>query len=103
LGERIQLNFTDFRVQASADCEQDYVEIRDGYWHKSPLISTTFSPSNSTFKLTKLASFQVKYCGNQSKPLVVVSTTDRMLITYKVSGKLLQRGFHASYEGKLPI
>lgn len=41
LGERIQLNFTDFLVQASNDCEQDYVEVRDGYWHKSPLISTT--------------------------------------------------------------
>jgi tolkin protein len=37
-GERIVLNVTDLDLPASENCETDFVEIRDGYWPKSPLL-----------------------------------------------------------------
>lgn len=37
-GERIVLNLTDIDLPDSPGCEKDYLEIRDGYWHKSPLL-----------------------------------------------------------------
>lgn len=37
-GERIVLNLTDIDLPESPSCEMDYIEIRDGYWHKSPLL-----------------------------------------------------------------
>jgi len=37
-GERIVLNITDLDIFHSDDCRQEYIEIRDGYWIKSPLI-----------------------------------------------------------------
>jgi tolkin len=37
-GERIVLNVTDLDMHQSDDCRLDYLEVRDGYWVKSPLI-----------------------------------------------------------------
>jgi tolkin protein len=37
-GETIILNVTDFDLPYSDGCKYDYLEIRDGYWHKSPLL-----------------------------------------------------------------
>ena len=37
-GERIVLNITELDVFKGDNCKYDYVEIRDGYWHKSPLL-----------------------------------------------------------------
>lgn len=37
-GERIVLNISDLDIAESEACEQDYLEIRDGYWPKSPLL-----------------------------------------------------------------
>lgn len=37
-GERIMLNITDLDIYKSEQCSTDYLEIRDGYWHKSKLI-----------------------------------------------------------------
>ena len=37
-GETIILNITDFDLPYSDGCKYDYLEIRDGYWHKSPLL-----------------------------------------------------------------
>jgi tolkin protein len=39
-GEIIALNITDVDIGHSKDCQEDYLEIRDGYWHKSPLLGT---------------------------------------------------------------
>lgn len=39
-GEVILLNITDMAIGHSKDCFGDYLEIRDGYWHKSPLLGT---------------------------------------------------------------
>ncbi|KAL3223061.1 hypothetical protein MRX96_027827 [Rhipicephalus microplus] len=37
-GERILLNVTLLDIYESDNCETDFVEVRDGYWHKSPLL-----------------------------------------------------------------
>lgn len=37
-GERIVLNITELDILKSDQCGSDYLEIRDGYWHKSPLL-----------------------------------------------------------------
>jgi tolkin protein len=37
-GERIVLNITDLDIYESDSCETDFLEIRDGYWPKSPLL-----------------------------------------------------------------
>lgn len=37
-GERIVLNITELDLLKSDHCNTDYLEIRDGYWHKSPLL-----------------------------------------------------------------
>lgn len=37
-GERIVLNITELDIPKSDHCNTDYLEIRDGYWHKSPLL-----------------------------------------------------------------
>lgn len=37
-GETIVLNITDLDIRKSENCRTDYIEIRDGYWHKSSLL-----------------------------------------------------------------
>ena len=37
-GERIVLNIKKMNIYESEDCQSDYIEIRDGYWHKSDLL-----------------------------------------------------------------
>lgn len=64
----------------SENCQTDYLEIRDGYWHKSPLIA--------------------RFCGKvQTEILTTVSS--RMLLTYvnmhRAEGF---RGFKAEFDGK---
>ncbi|CAG0913992.1 unnamed protein product, partial [Notodromas monacha] len=38
-GERISLNITSMNLFKSDRCDVDYIEVRDGYWHKSPLLA----------------------------------------------------------------
>ena len=84
-GERIILNLTEIDLPESPSCKMDYIEIRDGYWHKSPLLA--------------------KLCGSKQVPEAIVSTGYRILVTYKSTGTLLPkrsyRGFKATYEGML--
>ena len=58
------------------------MEIRDGYWHKSPVIQ--------------------RLCGNHSA-VTVRSDSSRMLISY-VNRRSVKgfRGFIADFEGKFP-
>lgn len=79
-GERIVLNITDLDVYESNDCENSYLEVRDGYWIKSTLLG--------------------KFCGYSQLPRLLVSTGYRMLVIYKTSpNQHNHRGFNASYEG----
>nr|CAI5851425.1 unnamed protein product [Callosobruchus analis] len=76
-GEKIVLNITNLDIEKSPDCKTDYIEIRDGYWHKSALLGL--------------------FCGTgQFHP--IISTGSRMLITYLSKNPKGHRGFTANYE-----
>ncbi|XP_058060742.1 tolloid-like protein 1 [Anopheles bellator] len=78
-GERILLNITDLDIYKSNSCRSDYLEIRDGYWHKSPILG--------------------KFCGSGKVNELIRSTGSRMLLTYTTTYRQASmRGFAASYE-----
>jgi len=77
-GEKIILNITSLNIPASANCQLDYLEVRDGYWYKSPLLA--------------------KLCGD-SIPAPVISTGSRMMLTYRTHDQSPDHmGFTAQYE-----
>ena len=77
-GEKIILNITRLDIPASQDCLQDYLEVRDGYWAKSPLLG--------------------RLCGSASPP-PLISTGSRMMVTYRTQvDSPDHRGFTAQYE-----
>ncbi|KMQ95009.1 tolloid-like protein 2-like protein [Lasius niger] len=78
-GERIVLNITSLDIFKSDYCRSDYLEIRDGYWHKSRVLG--------------------RYCGSGKMHEPIVSSGSRMLVTYVTSSRQSgHRGFTASYE-----
>lgn len=78
-GERIVLNVTSMDIYKSDGCKTDYLEIRDGYWHKSPTLD--------------------RFCGSMRFPKTIVSTGSRMLVTYITSvNQNGHKGFTANYE-----
>lgn len=79
-GERIVLNLTKLDIEKSPECLTGYVEVRDGYWHKSPLLGI--------------------FCGT-GQQLNIVSTESRMLVVYIARNPKGFRGFQASYEGNV--
>ncbi len=80
-GERIILNITDLDIFKSNNCRSDYLEIRDGYWHKSPILG--------------------RFCGSGKVNELITTTGSRMLLTFITSQHLNNmRGFAASYEGE---
>lgn len=78
-GEKIVLNISDLDIEKSKDCSTSYIEIRDGYWHKSPKLG--------------------KFCGI-GRLDSIVSTGSRMLITYVAKNPANHRGFTANFEGE---
>lgn len=79
-GERIVLNITDIDIHKSNNCRTDYLEIRDGYWHKSPILG--------------------RFCGSGRLNEIIQSAGSRMLITFVTSLRpTAHRGFTAHYEG----
>lgn len=66
-------------TEKSPDCITANIEIRDGYWHKSPLLG--------------------RFCGS-GQYLNIVSTGSRMLITYTAKNPVDHTGFVAGYEGR---
>lgn len=60
-GERIIFRIHQLSLLESTNCEKDYLEIRDGYWHKSPIIK--------------------RICGNATTE-VIKTDSSRMLISY---------------------
>lgn len=79
-GERIILNVNHLNLLSTLDCQRDYLEIRDGYYHKSHLIK--------------------RLCGNISLE-IIEAFSSRMLITY-INHNIHKgfRGFKASFEVK---
>lgn len=76
-GEKIVLNITELDIEKSKDCSISYVEIRDGYWHRSPKLG--------------------KFCGiGRLDP--ITSTGSRMLVSYVAKNPTGHRGFAATYE-----
>lgn len=79
-GERIILHLHDLHLIYSENCTKDYLEIRDGYWHRSPLVR--------------------RLCGNSSGEIITTDTS-RMLINYvNRNAPLGYRGFKARFEGE---
>lgn len=64
----------------SNNCETDYLEVRDGYYFKSPLIG--------------------RFCGKVSNEMITTQSS-RMLLTYVNTHRSEgYRGFKAEFEGK---
>ncbi|XP_037686895.1 tolloid-like protein 1 isoform X2 [Choloepus didactylus] len=76
-GEKIVLNFTTMDLYKSSLCWYDYIEVRDGYWRKSPLIG--------------------RFCGDKL-PEILTSTDSRMWIEFRSSSNWVGKGFAAVYE-----
>ncbi|XP_026250598.2 tolloid-like protein 2 [Urocitellus parryii] len=76
-GEKIILNFTSMDLFKSRLCWYDYVEVRDGYWRKAPLLG--------------------RFCGDKV-PEPVVSTDSRLWVEFRSSSNILGKGFFAVYE-----
>ncbi|RXM97483.1 Tolloid-like protein 1 [Acipenser ruthenus] len=76
-GEKIVLNFTTMDLYKSSLCWYDYIEVRDGYWRKAPLLG--------------------RFCGDKV-PEVLTSTESRMWIEFRSSSNWVGKGFAAVYE-----
>ena len=48
-GEKIILNVTQLDIPTSSGRHTDFLEIRDGYWHKSELLGTHLRNTTSSF------------------------------------------------------
>ncbi|SPP81274.1 dorsal-ventral patterning protein tolloid [Drosophila guanche] len=77
-GEKVILHLQQLQLQLSDNCSEDYLEIRDGYWHRSPLVR--------------------RLCGNASGEIITTQTS-RMLINYvNRNAAKGYRGFKARFE-----
>ena len=72
-GEKIILNVTQLDIPPSHGCHSDFLEIRDGYWHRSELLGIFFTKQELYF--ASLASnkvfFTVRKCQNFSATFYV--------------------------------
>ncbi|XP_067326675.1 cubilin [Anolis sagrei] len=75
-GNRVVLNFTDFRIRSNILCASDYVEVRDGDNARSPLLG--------------------KYCGS-TVPSIVQSTYNNAYVKFRTSSTA-NLGFLAEYK-----
>lgn len=92
-GERIQLNITDLMIFKSNNCQSDYLEVRDGYYYKSPLLGRFCGTIQSPTVLSSSSSSIV--ASNNTLP-IIISTGHRMVVTY-VSEHFEYVGFAANY------
>uniref|UniRef100_A0A8C9FF49 Metalloendopeptidase n=1 Tax=Pavo cristatus TaxID=9049 RepID=A0A8C9FF49_PAVCR len=76
-GEKIVLNFTTMDLYKSSLCWYDYIEVRDGYWRKSPLLGMQFVNAALTYhthtvQIPNVLNESYLVCGDivkkQSKP-----------------------------------
>jgi len=75
----IELSFDFFNLSDSADCSEDYVEVRDGLFSESELVG--------------------KFCGS-NKPSKITSDLWDLRVAFKSSGKTKYPGFKATYKTK---
>nr|XP_023018878.1 tolloid-like protein 1 [Leptinotarsa decemlineata] len=76
-GETIKLNISHLRIEKSLDCRNSYLEVRDGYWNKSPLLGL--------------------FCGT-GKHFDLTSTGSRMLVNYFSKNPKSHKAFVATYK-----
>lgn len=57
-GERIVLNVSDLDIFESNNCETDFLEIRDGYWPKSPRLGTILKKFICNKKVKEIFTFR---------------------------------------------
>lgn len=76
---KIELSFDFFNLSDSADCSEDYVEVRNGQFDTSDLAG--------------------RFCGSE-KPSSITSDDWEMRVAFKSSGKTKYPGFKATYETK---
>ncbi|MBN3281561.1 TLL1 protein, partial [Polyodon spathula] len=77
IGWLVILNFTTMDLFKSRLCWYDYIEVRDGYWRKAPLLG--------------------RFCGDKV-PEPIRSTDSRLWIEFRSSSNILGKGFLAVYE-----
>ncbi|KAG7221890.1 hypothetical protein INR49_016916 [Caranx melampygus] len=73
----IVLNFTTMDLYKSSLCWYDYIEVRDGYWRKAPLLG--------------------RFCGDKV-PDVLISTDSRMWIEFRSSSNWIERHDSCAYD-----
>ncbi|XP_064618038.1 tolloid-like protein 1 isoform X2 [Liolophura sinensis] len=75
-GEKIVLNITALDIPESHNCQHDYLEVRDGFYVRSPLLG--------------------RFCGSKI-PSTLASSDSRMWLEYR-SARPWGKGFTADYE-----
>ncbi|GAB1610479.1 hypothetical protein Ahia01_001334200 [Argonauta hians] len=76
-GYKIHLDFkNDFILEESQDCSYDYLEIRDGPFGYSPLLS--------------------RHCGRDFPPYYL-SSSQYLWLRFKSDDNIHKKGFHATY------
>ena len=76
-GYIISISFTDFRVQYSRNCTDDFVSVFDGETTTAPLLGN--------------------YCGS-AKPPSLRSSGNKLLIVFKSNAMVNSKGFQLSYQ-----
>ncbi|XP_063777593.1 cubilin [Pseudophryne corroboree] len=76
INKQIMLNFTHFSLERTSDCIKDYVELRDGGYHISPLLG--------------------RFCSGL--PPVVISHSNRLWIKFRSDSSYTSTGFAAHWE-----
>ncbi|OXB70146.1 UNVERIFIED_CONTAM: hypothetical protein H355_013954 [Colinus virginianus] len=76
----------------SSLCWYDYIEVRDGYWRKSPLLAFEAAENAVTGCM-----FLGRFCGDKL-PEVLASSDSRMWIEFRSSSNWVGKGFAAVYE-----
>ncbi|XP_067120553.1 tolloid-like protein 1 [Centruroides vittatus] len=71
------ISFTLDYTPEDENCSSEYLELRDGYWSKSPIIG--------------------RFCGNQTVQNTYTSTSNSILIAYKSSSNSSNAGFTLKY------
>ncbi|KAM4028087.1 cubilin isoform 1-T1 [Anomaloglossus baeobatrachus] len=73
---QIKLNFTNFSLESSSDCANDFVEIRDGGYETSPLLG--------------------RFCNE--RPPVIISHSNKLWVKFRSDSAFTDSGFEAHWE-----
>nr|DBA25188.1 TPA: hypothetical protein GDO54_012746 [Pyxicephalus adspersus] len=74
--KQIMLNFTDFKLQTTTNCTNDYVEIRDGGYEVSPLLG--------------------RFC--KESPPLIISHSNKLWVKFKSDSGITYKGFSAYWD-----